>query len=194
MKTIEKRISELKTADYNPRRMTEKQEKDLTDSIKQFGFVDPLVVNSHPKRKNIVIGGHQRLIIAKKLKLKTVPCVEIPLDIDKERELNIRLNKNNGEWDVKKLQEFFDVDQLIGWGFTKKELEFDVPSLVDKTKPSKKVRSNVEVSFQLGEIRFMLPQSLYIKWIDALAKKIGMKKEVQVEEIKKRLLIPVKVK
>lgn len=194
MKIVERKVSELKLAEYNPRRMSEKQEKDLTTSIKKFGFVDPILINVHPKRKNIVIGGHQRLLIARKLKIKTIPCNELSLDAERERELNVRLNKNNGEWEPKKLQEFFDVDELLSYGFVKKELEFDVAELVDKSGPEKKVRANVEVTMQLGELRFMVAQAVYVKWVDTLAKKVGMKKEMQVEEIKKRLLFPVKVK
>ncbi len=195
MKVVQKEISKLHLADYNPRRMTEAQEKELTQSIKEFGLVDPILINSHPTRRNIIIGGHQRVIIAKKLKIKLVDCVEVSLPLERERELNIRLNKNNGEWDFKKLQEGFDVQELLNWGFTKKELEINVADLVDKTKPGKrKVRQNVDVAYQLGDIRFVVPQSIYIKWIDELAKKKGMKKESQIAEIKRRLKIPAKVK
>ncbi|MHB1051350.1 MAG: ParB N-terminal domain-containing protein [Bacteroidota bacterium] len=194
MKVTEKKISDLKMAGYNARTMTQKQEKDLTESIKSFGFVDPIIINSHPKRRNIIIGGHQRFIIAKRMKLKTIPCVEFPLTMEKERELNIRLNRNNGQWNPKLLQEHFDITDLLNWGFEKKELDFDIPDIVDKTSSSKKVRANVEVQFQLGDVRFTLPQSVHIKWIDSLAKKVGLKKESQVEEIKRRLQIPLKVK
>ena len=56
--------SELIAAEYNPRQLTKEQHKDLTDSIKRFGLVDPLIVNTHKERKNILVGGHQRLKIA----------------------------------------------------------------------------------------------------------------------------------
>lgn len=195
MKVVEKPISSLRFADYNPRTMTKAQEQSLTESLKKFNFAEPIVVNMHPKRKNIIIGGHQRVIVAKKLKMKTVPCVELSVPPEDERELNIRLNKNNGQFDLKKLESQFDIEDLLKWGFEKKELEFNVAELVDKSSKKKKaVRTNVEVMFQLGDIRFPLPQSLYVKWVDALAKKVGMKKEEQVGEIKKRLHIPVKVK
>lgn len=195
MKIVQKEVSKLRLADYNPRRMTESQEKELTQSIKEFGLVDPILVNSHPSRKNIIIGGHQRVIIAKKLKIKLVDCVEISLPLERERELNIRLNKNNGEWDFKKLQQSFDVQELLNWGFTKKELEINVADLIDRTKAGKKkVRQNVEVAYQLGDVRFTTPQEVYVAWIDRLAKKTGMKKEAQVAEIKKRLMIPMKAK
>ena len=109
-------------AEYNPRQLSEAQHQDLTDSIKRFGLVDPLIINTHKDRKNILIGGHQRCRIAKELKYKTVPCVEVDLTPDKERELNIRLNKNSGAWDWDALANYFDVGELTEWGFTEEQL------------------------------------------------------------------------
>jgi len=110
-------IVQLKSAEYNPRRMTEKQAKDLEASIKKFGMIDPIIVNRHSERMNIVIGGHQRLKIAQKLNIDSVPVVYVELDGEQEKELNLRLNKNTGEWDFDLLASF-DVDMLkdVGWG------------------------------------------------------------------------------
>src|ERR1700685_3274899 len=60
-------INDLIEAEYNPRQMTEKQVSDLTASIKEFGLVDPILVNSNSERKNVIIGGHQRVKIARTL-------------------------------------------------------------------------------------------------------------------------------
>jgi hypothetical protein len=187
VKIVQVPVTKLKLPDYNPRRLSKKQEKDLTDSIKKFGFVDPIIINTHPDRNLIVVGGSQRVAVAKKLRIKIIPCVELNLSLDQERELNIRLNKNNGEFDEKLLKEHFNVSELINWGFTKKEIELNVPELIDRPKKPKPVRPNVEVLFQLGDVRFTLPQSKYVKWIDSIAHKVGLKKEVQVKEIQKRL-------
>jgi len=116
--------AELIAAEYNPRQLTKEQHKDLTDSIKRFGLVDPLIVNTHKERKNILVGGHQRLKIAQELNIKDIPCVEVKLTPAKERELNIRLNKNSGEWDYDALANNFDVENLTEWGFTDDELQF----------------------------------------------------------------------
>ena len=51
---------DLRPSDYNPRKWDEKAITDLTESIKNYGLVDPLLVNSAPNRKNILIGGHFR--------------------------------------------------------------------------------------------------------------------------------------
>ena len=114
--------TELIAAEYNPRQLTKEQHKDLTDSIKRFGLVDPLIVNTHKERKNILVGGHQRLKIAQELDIKEIPCVEVELTPAKERELNIRLNKNSGEWDYDALANNFDVGELTEWGFTDENL------------------------------------------------------------------------
>ena len=71
----------------------------------------------HEDRKNIVIGGHQRLRIWGELGNDTMPCVEIKLPLEKEKELNVRLNKNGGQWDWDLLANNFDSEDLIDWGF-----------------------------------------------------------------------------
>jgi hypothetical protein len=127
MKVVKRNISELIAAEYNPRQLTEKQQQDLTDSLKRFGMVDPIIVNRHPERNNIVVGGHMRLRCWQALGNKTIATVEVELDRDKERELNIRLNRNSGEWDWDLLANDFDVDELTDWGFDENELQcFDV--------------------------------------------------------------------
>ena len=133
------RSSELIMAEYNPRQLTKDQYSQLKDSIVRFGIVDPLIVNVNPERKNILIGGHQRLRIARKLGYDTIPCVEVDLTYDKEKELNVRLNKNVGSWDFDSLANFFDVDELLDWGFEAEELdistEIDQPGLTDDEIP-----------------------------------------------------------
>lgn len=92
-------INALKFAEYNPRKATDKEYNDLKDSLKKFGFIDPILVNSNKDRENVIIGGHFRVTVAKKLGIIKVPVVYIDLPLGKERELNLRLNKNVGEWD-----------------------------------------------------------------------------------------------
>ncbi len=137
LKIVNHLIDSLIFAEYNPRQMTEHQAKALTDSIKRFGIVDPIIVNRHPDRDLVVIGGHMRLRIAKELGLTEVPCIEVALERDRERELNIRLNQNTGEWDFDLLADNFELEELVDWGFEKDELieAFDLdeaqPGLTD---------------------------------------------------------------
>lgn len=118
------KASDLIMAEYNPRQLTKDQYVQLKDSIERFGLVDPLIVNKHKERKNILVGGHQRLKIAREMGVTDIPCVEVDLSLDQEKELNIRLNKNVGEWDYDSLANNFDVGELKDWGFSSDELQF----------------------------------------------------------------------
>ena len=126
---ISKKIDQLIEAEYNPRQLTKDQYQNIKDSIQRFGIVDPIIINKNKDRKNIIIGGHQRVKIAKRLNMKEVPCLEIDLPYEKERELNVRLNKNNGEFDFDLLSNHFELDELIEWGFDAKEFNMilDLP-------------------------------------------------------------------
>ena len=62
-----------------------KQEKNLKDSLVEFGLVDPIIINVNPDRKDIIIGGHQRLKVWGKLGNKEIDCVELNLSEEKER-------------------------------------------------------------------------------------------------------------
>ena len=85
-------INELKASEFNPRTWSDYQLAKLRESIEKFGVVDPLIVNTHPSRKNIVIGGNMRLQVLQELKYAEVPpVVELHLTEPKERELNLRL-------------------------------------------------------------------------------------------------------
>ena len=122
MNIINKNINDLIEAEYNPRQLSKDQYKHIADSIKRFGIVDPIIINKNKDRKNIIIGGHQRVKVARDLNIEIIPCVEVDLSLDKERELNVRLNKNTGEWNYDILADLFDMDNLIEWGFKEDEL------------------------------------------------------------------------
>lgn len=114
-------ISLLKPAEYNPRRLTAKQEETLTKSIEKYKLLDPIIVNNYQDRKNVVVSGHQRLKVAKKLGYKQVPVVFVSLPVEKERELNLFMNKAQGEWDFELLKQF-DIDMLLETGFDDSDL------------------------------------------------------------------------
>lgn len=115
-----RKVADLAPADYNPRRLSEKQKADLMESVTRFGQVEPLIVNADGK----IIGGHSRLKVYTDLGIEETP-VMVPsrkLTAEEEKELNIRLNKNTGEWDWGALKEFFDAEALGEWGFGEEEL------------------------------------------------------------------------
>ena len=159
----------LKVAEYNPRRWSKEAEIQLQESIERFGLVDPFVVNSAARRKNVLIGGHFRLSIAKKLGIKEVPVVYINIpDLEKEKELNIRLNKNTGEFDWEMLATF-DETFLSSVGFSSEELddifhiednpeEFDLEKELAKLKIDKIEIKKGDV-YRLGDSKMMCGDS-----------------------------------
>lgn len=153
MKVQNYKPDDLIMAEYNPRQLTKEQHAQLKDSIQRFGLVDPLIVNKNKERDNILVGGHQRLRIAKELGIKKVPCVEVDLSLDQEKELNIRLNKNVGEWDYDSLANYFDVDELMDWGFTDDELQFyeEEPEYQELTEDDKNKPPKVQITFKTFE-------------------------------------------
>ena len=108
-----KKISDLKPAPYNPRQSTEKQEKKLQESLNKFGVVEPIIFN---KQTGYIVGGHFRVRELKKLGYKEVECVIVDLSEEDEKELNIRLNANTGEWDWEELANEWDAEKLEEWG------------------------------------------------------------------------------
>ena len=126
MKIESKLIKDLKPATYNPRQISTKQYNDLKASVKKFGLVDPIIINQNG---NVVVGGHQRLKIAKELKHTEIHCVVLDLSKEEERELNIRLNKSGGEFDMDILANEFDIENLVDWGFKHVELGLNIDKI-----------------------------------------------------------------
>ena len=149
---IQKPIDSLIFAEYNPRQLSDDQYKHLKDSISRFGLVDPIIINKNKDRKGIIIGGHQRVKVARTMGIKEVPCVEIDLDYDKERELNVRLNKNTGDWDFDILYEAFEIEQLLDWGFDNSEINFGIEDVI----------KDEEEDFRTLSLK--LPEPVYSLW------------------------------
>lgn len=166
LKIEEVPVGQLKELPGNPRLWTEKSTEDLTESIRRFGVVDPLVINYD----DTVLGGNFRVGVLKKLGLQTVPCVRVNIkEEDRARELALRLNKNTGGWNFDLLAEF-DEALLGDVGFSSQELDdiFDVdtdePEQFDLQKELKKLEiKKVEARkgdiYQLGDSRLMVGDS-----------------------------------
>jgi DNA modification methylase len=148
-------ISDLKPAPYNPRKWDKEAKKQLTESLKRFGFIDPVILNKAEGRKNIIIGGNFRVETAKEMGIEKVPAVYIDIpDVEKEKELCIRLNRNTGEFDYELLAEF-DETFLKDIGFNSEELDnifeeepteeqFDLQKELDKL--------GIELEAQKGDV------------------------------------------
>ena len=123
------KIEKLEPAAYNPRQISTRDFNSLKESITKFGLVDPLIVN----KCYTIVGGHQRYKICKELGYKEIGCIILDLDKEQERELNIRLNKNTGEFDMDILANEFDIEELTNWGFKEIDLDINIDKLVEDT-------------------------------------------------------------
>ncbi|MFA5143277.1 MAG: DNA modification methylase [Candidatus Omnitrophota bacterium] len=102
------RIDQINPAAYNPRldlKPGDPEYEKLKKSIKTFGYVEPLVWNS---RTGNLVGGHQRLKVLTEQGDKEVDVSVVDLDPEKEKALNLALNKIRGDWDIEKLGELLD--------------------------------------------------------------------------------------
>lgn len=128
MQIEKKKVIDLIPADYNPRKDLKPGDKEyekLKRSIHEFGYVDPLIWNQQTGR---LIGGHQRLKVLKAMGIDEVDVVVVDMDEEKEKALNVALNKISGDWDKDKLMllitdlqgEDFDVSLT---GFDPEELD-----------------------------------------------------------------------
>jgi DNA modification methylase len=151
-------ISSLIFADYNPRTHTKEQADQLKESLTRFGFVDPVVCNQAPGREDVIIGGHFRVEMARELGIEEVPVVYVRIeDLAKEKELNLRLNKNTGEFDLELLKEYFDEAALADVGFSSVEIDDifgvgeETPEVFDINKELQKLEID-GVSAKTGDI------------------------------------------
>ncbi len=175
------KASELKLSEYNPRKATPKQYDDLVNSIKKFGVTTPIIANAAPNRKNIVIGGHLRLQIAKDINIYDVPVVYVNLpNIRDEQELNLRLNNNTGSNDLDLLVNL-DKDLLKEVGFDDDflenafEINLDIPSLED-------IVFEEAYEPEWAVIRYdVRKREIVLKAIEALENKEGIRVELAKE-------------
>lgn len=132
-KTIKVKLSNLVEYDKNPVQISEREALELAKSMDKFGTVIPYVAAAPPngKKKIPLADGHQRKIVSvqiNKLSPDTLVDTRVPnrpLTEKEKQELIIRLRKNTGEFDFDKLANFFDVDDLLAWGFSESELGLD---------------------------------------------------------------------
>ena len=154
-------VSVLKPAEYNPRKKLKKGDKEykkIENSIKEFGFADPLVVNADMT----IIGGHQRLTVAIDLGYTEVPCAVVDVDKTREKALNIALNKITGAWDDQMLADLLKDLENVNFnldftGFEAPEIGQLFSNIYDK-----KVREdNFDVDSELKQPVFSKPGDIW---------------------------------
>ena len=115
-------LDALKPYSRNAKKHPDEQVEHIANSIREFGFRQPLVID----RDGVLVIGHGRLLAAKKLGLKTVPCVRAD-DLTDEQVKALRLadNKlNESGWDFASLEE--ELDELEA-EFDMTDFGFDIP-------------------------------------------------------------------
>lgn len=159
MNIVNMKIKDIIPYEKNAKKHDKTQIANVAESIKRFGFAQPLVVD----KDNVLIIGHCRLLAAKQLKLREVPVVRMD-DLTEEQVKQLRLldNKlNESDWDFDLLAdevgeldfEGFDLD----WGF--KELE-DASVVEDEApEPPEEPVSKLGDIYLLGGHRIMCGDS-----------------------------------
>lgn len=128
LKTIP--IKDLRDHPKNPRQITKDQYRHLEGLIDKFGLIDKPVINSD----NTIIGGHQRVKILKKKKVKVVECwvPDNALTDAEVEELLVRHNLNQGSFDYELLANNFDAIDLLHYGFTEEQLLGNIQKEIDE--------------------------------------------------------------
>ena len=139
-------IEKLKAYDKNSRTHSKKQIGQVVESIKEFGFTNPLLVDED----NVLIAGHGRLLAAKKIGMDEIPCVRLShLDDAQKKAYVIADNKIalNSGWDDDLLRS--ELAELDGLGFNTEVTGFD--DLLKGTGVEDAVKGEVEFSEYLNE-------------------------------------------
>ena len=163
MEIVKVDINELISPEYNPRQITNDEMEKLKNSINEFGYISPIIVNKH---NNHIVGGNQRCLALKQLGYTMIDVIHInEPDINKEKALNIRLNNLSGEWDKNKLQNIlddlklqeFDVS-LTGFDIEVQKFEFDNnPPIYDAPTSDIVDMRNVDEEETVDESYFEIP-------------------------------------
>jgi len=182
LKDIQVETQYLKDFPGNPRKISLKKLKELEDSIRVFGIIDPLIVN----KRRVVIGGNQRLKIVRKLGIEKVKCIEITkegkdLPFKTEKIINLALNHITGEVDKEKLVEFIsdmNLDDLNLAGIGDMEMEKkekEIPE-VEFTEELGEEQNYVVLYFDDG-VDWLNAYTLFgLKTVQSLDSKPGFKK------------------
>lgn len=144
-----RKIEDLRKSENNPRKISSEDFQILVKSIKDnpnYFEARPLLL-SNRTGEFVIIAGNQRYDAAKFLGLKEVPTYLLKgLTEKREREIIIRDNVNNGEWDMDKFAEEWSDINLSDWGLevklneSEKEIEEDIaPDIDNENEPISKL-------------------------------------------------------
>ena len=162
-------VKDLIPYERNTKKHDKTQINNVAESIKQYGFVQPIVID----KDNVVVIGHCRLLAAKQLKMKEVPCVCVEdLTDEQVKALRIVDNKSNeSEWD-------FDIlpDELAELDLSDFDFDFGIEDEAEETEivedeapePPAEPKSKLGDLWQLGSHRLICGDSTDVAVIDRL--------------------------
>jgi len=135
-------IKTLKEFEKNPRNIKKEQQQHLTVLIEKFGLIDKPIINTD----YMIIGGHQRVKILKKMKVKEVECW-IPSETLTQEDIEhlcIGLNLNQGQFDYDILADQWEPLDLLKYGFTEQQLIGSFEKEEGEEKEDKKAKKQTE--------------------------------------------------
>lgn len=136
MKIESLNVADIRASNFNPRVNLEKGSREyeaIAASIKEYGLVEPLVVN---ERNMCCLGGHQRLAVLKDMGVGTVPCVMVDeADQEREKALCVALNRIKGDWDMDKLTALLQDDGVFALPTGFEDGEIDLDRMLEDAEP-----------------------------------------------------------
>ena len=169
MEVKNKRLADIMPYAANAKKHDRRQINNVAESIKQYGFVQPIVID----REGVIVIGHCRAMAAKKLGMEEVPCVCVD-DLTPEQVNALRLvdNKTNeSPWDLDLL-----AAELPELGLSAFDFEWNLPDKLDNSVvednyepvPPSTPKSKLGDVFQLGDHRLMCGDSASLQDVQAL--------------------------
>lgn len=128
MNIVKYKLADLVSPEFNPRKISDDEFERLKNSIRTYGYSDPIIVN---KRNNHIVAGNQRFRALKELnrenhgKYTTIDVVLVDLELSDEKAFNIGHNKIGGEFDEIKLESLLDELESIDY-------DMDLTGFVDE--------------------------------------------------------------
>ena len=180
MNIVNMKVKDLIPYAKNAKKHDKTQIANVAESIKRFGFAQPLVVD----KDNVLIIGHCRLLAAKQLKLREVPVVRMDdLTEDQVKELRLLDNKlNESDWDMDLLAD--EVGELdfdgfdIDWGLASEEIEEAVIVEDEPPEVPEEPKSKLGDIYQLGDHLLICGDSC--NWDENISKLMGRERAEMV--------------
>ena len=167
MKIIELSIENIKPYPKNAKQHKDSQIKKIANSIKEFGFNQPIVID----KEKIIVVGHGRYFAAQSLSMETVPTITVDLDEERAKSYRLADNKlNESEWEMDIV-----IEELKGLSLEMIDLTGFNSNLILETKEDKpdlsavgKPRSKLGDLYELGPHKLICGDSTDVKTYEKL--------------------------